>query len=67
MSRLSRFPDYRFVGTRDTMRVFDCDEESQYAELERRVEEDDLVGRKLIQTFAPDSLAEAANRGFKPA
>lgn len=49
------------------MRVFDCDEESQYAELERRVEEDDLVGRKLIQTFAPDSLAEAANRGFKPA
>ncbi len=67
MSRLSRFEDYRFIGTKDTMRVYDSDDDEQFAELQGRVEEDDLVGRKLVQSFAPDTLLEARNRGFKPA
>jgi hypothetical protein len=66
VSRLSRFQDYRYVGTRDTMRVYDCDDESQFEEVQRRVDEEDLVGRKLMQAFAPDTLDEARNRGFRP-
>ncbi len=66
MSRLERFEDYRFVGTRDTMKVYDCDDEAQFDDLSERVSEEGLVGRNLIQSFAPDSLEEAASRGFKP-
>lgn len=66
MSRLSRFEDFRFVGTRDTMRVYDQDDADQASELEARVSEGDLVARLLLQSFAPDSLDEARNRGFKP-
>ncbi|HIE21528.1 MAG TPA: hypothetical protein EYP73_02870 [Acidimicrobiia bacterium] len=66
MSRLSRFEDYRFIGVRDTMVVYDCDDPEQFAELEKRVAEEDLLGRNLLQAFAPDSLEEAANRGFAP-
>lgn len=65
MGRLRRFEDHRFVGTRDTMKVYDCDDEDQFAELDARVGE--LEGRNLFQTFGPDHLAEAANRGFRPA
>ena len=65
-SRLARFEKSRFVGARDTMTVYDCDDTGQFARLEARVEADDLVGRNLIQSFAPDILAEARNRGFCP-
>ena len=67
MSRLSRFEEYRFVGTRDDMRVYDCDDQAQFESLEERVTADDLVGRKLVQSFAPDRVDEAKNRGFRPA
>lgn len=66
MSRLRRFDDYRFVGTRDTMLVYDCDDTDQFSELEERTEDGDLLDRNLLQSFAPDSLDEAANRGFQP-
>ncbi len=48
------------------MTVYDCDDEAQFAELSRRVEEEDLLARNLLSTFAPDSLPEARNRGFHP-
>jgi hypothetical protein len=66
VSRLARFEDYRFIGTRDTMKVYDSDDADQFYELNSRVTEDDLVGRLLVQSFAPDTLDEARNRGFKP-
>ena len=66
MSRLSRFEGYRFVGTRDTMRVYDCDDDDQFSELDERVTSEDLLGQKLLQAFAPDTVDEARNRGFKP-
>ncbi|MEA1902424.1 MAG: hypothetical protein U9N56_02745 [Actinomycetota bacterium] len=66
MSRLARFGDYRFVGARDTMRVYDCDDADQFAELEERVTEDGLLGNLTLASFAPDTLDEAANRGFRP-
>ncbi len=67
MSRLSRFEGYRFIGTRDTMRVYDCDDPDQFERLSQRVDDEDMVDRKLLQSFAPDSVDEARNRGFKPA
>lgn len=66
MSRLSRFEHYRFVGTRDTMRVYDCDDDVQFEKLNERIQTDRLVERLQVQSFAPDTVEEARNRGFKP-
>ncbi|HUP17794.1 MAG TPA: hypothetical protein VM848_17325 [Acidimicrobiia bacterium] len=66
MGRLHRFPDNRFIGRRDLMIVFDCDDETYFRELEASVRDRDLVVKNLLQAFAPDDLAEAANRGFAP-
>jgi hypothetical protein len=65
MPRLRRFPDNRFVGTRDDMRVFDCDAPDEFAALSERAGEGDLLGRRLLSAFGPDTLAEARNRGFR--
>lgn len=65
MGRLRRFPDNRFVGVRDTMRVYDCDDESQFEAIQARTEE--IGDRNLFQTFGPDTTVEARNRGFRPA
>ena len=64
-SRLSRFEKSRFIGARDTMIVYDCDDSEQLARLEARLGNDDLLRRNLIQSFGPDTLAEARNRGFR--
>ncbi len=66
MSRLARFEGYRFIGTRDTMRVYDCDDPDQFEDLTARVEEGDLLRGKQLQAFSPDTLTEAVNRGFRP-
>ncbi|MGD2060005.1 MAG: hypothetical protein PVF87_04000 [Acidimicrobiia bacterium] len=66
MSRLSRFEEYRYVGTRDDMKVYDCDDAKQFETLQGRVTDEDLVSRTLLQSFAPDTVVEARNRGFKP-
>jgi hypothetical protein len=65
MGRLRRFADHRFVGLRDEMRVYDCDDEAQFEELRARVEGEDLVTRSLVASFGPDTLSEARNRGFR--
>ncbi len=66
MTRLRRFEQNRFIGTRDDMIVHDCDNADDFAALEARVEKQDLMGEKLLQAFGPDTLAEAQNRGFRP-
>ena len=65
MARVRRLEHHRFVGARDTMVVYDCDDDEQFAQLEDRLTADDLVRRRLIQTFGPDTEAEARNRGFR--
>lgn len=65
MARLRRFPESRWIGARDTMVVYDCDVAEQFAELETRLEEVDLVGLNLVSSFGPDELSEAVNRGFR--
>ena len=49
------------------MLVYDCDDDDDASILEARVVEDDLLGRCLLSSFAPDTLVEAENRGFRPA
>jgi hypothetical protein len=65
MGRLRRFEEHRYVGTRDTMIVYDCDDDAQFAELDGRVSGDELLEAKLLQSFGPDALPEARNRGFR--
>ena len=65
MGRLSRFEKYRYVGARDTMKVYDCDDEDQFAVLEARVLGEGLLEANLLQVFGPDTLPEARNRGFR--
>lgn len=67
MSRVKRFEGFRFVGVRDTMTVYDTDDAEQSEALQARIESDDLVASKLVQSFGPDTQEEARNRGFKPA
>lgn len=67
MGRLHRFEENRFVGTRDDMRVYDCDDADQFSALEARIQDEDLVVLNLISALAPDTLPEARNRGFRPA
>jgi hypothetical protein len=65
VSRLPRFDDYRYIGTRDDMRVYDCDDLDEFEQLRQRVDDEDLLGHNLLQSFAPDTLEEAENRGFR--
>lgn len=65
MARLRRYEEHRYLGTRDDMVVYDCDDPEQFASLIDRNDAVDLVGAKLVQSFAPDTLAEARNRGFR--
>jgi hypothetical protein len=64
MSRLFRFPDNRFIGRRDTMLVYDCDDEDQFEPLAAVTAHLELDRQNLLQSFAPDRLSEALNRGF---
>lgn len=65
MSRLRRLEEFRYVGVRDTMRVYDTDDPEEAGQLEQRIADDDLLRAKLIQTFGPDDVEEAKNRGFR--
>ncbi len=64
VSRLRRFPENRFIGRRDEMVVYDCDDPDEYERLAGAVSQSDLDLENQLQTFAPDSVDEARNRGF---
>ncbi|MBA2609671.1 MAG: hypothetical protein H0U92_12075 [Actinobacteria bacterium] len=60
MSRPTRFEHNRFLGDKRSQVVYDLDA----ADLDAaRV--DALVAAQTYQTFGPDRLAEARNRGYK--
>jgi hypothetical protein len=48
------------------MVAFDCDDPVQFELLEAAEAELDLTARNQLQSFAPDTLAEARNRDFRP-
>lgn len=47
------------------MIVYDCDDATQFESLTSAVSALRLDLSNLIQTFAPDTLPEARNRGFR--
>lgn len=65
MGRIPAFDDHRFVGTRDDMTAFDCDDDVVFAVLAALVEGEELVADNGLQSFGPDTAAEARNRGFR--
>lgn len=67
MARIKRFEEHRYVGTRDDMRVYDCDNPDQFAILDERVEAEGLLDAGMLQAFAPDLVSDARNRGFRAA
>ena len=67
MKRLDRFENSRFVGYRKNMKVYDCDNEEQFSKLTAIIENLDYIKLNLIQSFSPDTIDEAKNRGFKSA
>ena len=66
MNRLNRFEHHRHVGIRKNMKVYDCDDENQFILLNEYLKDYDYVSLNLIQSFSPDNIDEAKNRGFKP-
>jgi hypothetical protein len=57
--QLSRFEGHRFVGDKRTQLVYDLEEWEDAAEVEAFIALDTGIG------FAPDTLAEARNRGYR--
>ena len=64
MARIKRFEEHRFVGTRDDMAMYDCDDPAQFAILNERVESEGLIDANMLQAFAPDRPSDARDRGF---
>ncbi len=66
MNRLNRFEHHRYVGIRKNMKVYDCDDEKQFESLNKYLKDYDYVSLNLVQSFSPDNIDEAKNRGFRP-
>ncbi|MDA8897070.1 hypothetical protein N9J00_02455 [Acidimicrobiia bacterium] len=47
------------------MKVYDCDDEEQFKTLEVLFKEKEMLKNNKIQSFSPDTLEEANNRGYK--
>jgi hypothetical protein len=60
MARPTRFEDFRYLGDRDRQVVYDCDVDD--ADVAAKI--DTLVATNRATVFAPDTLAEARNRGY---
>ena len=61
MDRPVRFEHFRYLGDKRTQLVYDLDEWEEPAII------DEIVAEEVGQTFGPDTLAEARNRGYSPA
>ena len=62
MSRPTKFEEFRYVGDKRTQRYHDLDD----GELEAGVV-DELMASEQFTCFAPDTPAEARNRGYRQA
>lgn len=60
MPRHPKFEEHRYLGDKRHFVFYDCDDDTQFA----RVED---VPLEKLQSFAPDTSAEARNRGWRPA
>jgi hypothetical protein len=64
MDRPSRYEEHRYLGDKRVQVVYDMDEITD-DEMSARVHE--LASTSFGQTFGPDTLPEARNRGYRPA
>jgi len=62
MHRPTRFEDHRYLGDKRHQIVYDLDADD--AETEAKVAE--VMAAEAFLAFAPDTLAEARNRGYHP-
>ena len=53
----------RFIGDKRTQEVYDLDELDESESIQVRI--DELVESETFVCFAPDTLAEARNRGYR--
>ena len=63
MERLSNFADNRFIGDTRTQEVYDLDESEESESMQVLI--DELVENETFICFAPDTLAQARNRGYR--
>jgi hypothetical protein len=63
MSRPSRFESFRYLGDKRSQTVYDLDL-TESAGLGAVI--DELMQSEAFAAFAPDTLAEARNRGYHP-
>tara|TARA_B100000965_G_C19321936_1_gene639092 strand:- start:307 stop:510 length:204 start_codon:yes stop_codon:yes gene_type:complete len=63
VERLSNFAHNRFVGDKRTQEVYDLDESEESESMQVLI--DELVENETFICFAPDTLAEAKNRGYR--
>jgi hypothetical protein len=63
VSRPSRFESHRYLGDKRTQIVYDLDLLDD-AGLQSVI--DELMASEAFAAFAPDTLAEARNRGYQP-
>ena len=63
MSRPSRFESFRYLGDKRNQVVYDLDLIDD-AGLQPVI--DELMASEAFAAFAPDTLAEARNRGYRP-
>ena len=63
MSRPSRFESFRYLGDKRNQTVYDLDL-TESAGLESVI--DELMQSEAFTAFAPDTMAEARNRGYHP-
>jgi hypothetical protein len=62
VERPTRFEHHRYLGDKRTLTVYDVDElDEAHAGI---IEE--LLASERFLCFAPDTLAEARNRGYRP-
>ena len=59
MERPTRFEHNRYVGDKRTQVVYDLDTVPETIM-------DELIEARTYLSFGPDTLVEAANRGYKP-
>ena len=62
MSRPTRFEEHRYLGDKRKQVVYDLDTDDADAQTAIA----DLLESEQFLAFAPDTLAEARNRGYHP-
>ncbi len=64
MSRPAALEHFRFVGDKRTQIVYDQDAVAADPDVAQAI--DDIMANESYACFAPDTIAEARNRGYRP-